>query len=57
MESDTSTAAEVACAGNLWAKSALTGERVTIDSWYGEVHVLVNEDGVWRLRGRLHPVF
>jgi len=42
---------EVTCTGSLWAVSRETGERVNIDSWYGEVHHMVNEDGTWRVRG------
>lgn len=43
--------AEVTCTGSLWAISRETGEQVDIDSWYGEVHHMVNEDGAWRVRG------
>ncbi|TLY23434.1 MAG: hypothetical protein E6K68_00480 [Nitrospirae bacterium] len=48
--------AEITCAGSLWALSKLTGRRVNIDSWFGEVHHLIYEDGAWRIgamRGRL----
>ncbi|OGW67048.1 MAG: hypothetical protein A3H49_10605 [Nitrospirae bacterium RIFCSPLOWO2_02_FULL_62_14] len=43
--------AEVTCSGSLWAISKETGEQVNIDSWYGEVHHMVNENGMWRVRG------
>ncbi len=43
--------AEVTCSGSLWATSKETGKRVSIDSWLGEVHVLVRENGEWRIRG------
>ena len=43
--------AELTCTGSLWAVSKETGEQVRIDSWYGEVHYMVNEDGTWRVRG------
>ena len=43
--------AEVTCTGSLWAVSKETVEQVNIDSWYGEVHHMVNENGTWRVRG------
>lgn len=43
--------AEITCTGSLWAISKASGERVHIDSWYNEVHYLVYEEGVWRIRG------
>jgi len=51
VESGSDLTAEIARTGALWATVGATGQRVTIDSWYGEVHHLVNEDGMWRLRG------
>lgn len=42
---------EITCTGSLWASSTRTGERVNIDSWFGAVHLLAYEDGVWRIRG------
>jgi hypothetical protein len=45
--------AEVTCTGSLWAVSKESGEPINIDSWYGEVHHMVNEDGTWRVRGHL----
>ncbi|MBM4132926.1 MAG: hypothetical protein FJ245_04075 [Nitrospira sp.] len=42
---------EVTCTESLWAVSKETGEQVSIDSWYGEVHHMVNENGTWRVRG------
>ena len=44
---------EVTCTGHLWAKSKTSGLYVPIDSWYEEIHYLVLEDGVWRLRGNV----
>ncbi len=62
--------AEITCSGSLWAVSKLTGQRVNIDSWFGEVHHTIYEDGAWRIRGHaweipdpgryvlsLHPFF
>ena len=43
--------AEITCTGSLWAVSKEAGKPIHIDSWYGEVHYLVNEDGMWRVRG------
>lgn len=61
---------KLTCSGALWATNKQTGKRGTVDSWLGEVHYLVYEDGVWRFRGRgkspsrplefgaaLHPLF
>jgi hypothetical protein len=42
---------EITCTGSLWATSVRTGERVNIDSWFGAVHLLSYEGGVWRIRG------
>lgn len=43
--------AHVTCTGSLWAISDETGQRVNIDSWYGEVHHLIFEHGAWHLAG------
>ena len=43
--------AHVTCTGSLWAMSNETGQRVNIDSWYGEVHHLTFEQGGWHLAG------
>lgn len=43
--------AELTCTGSLWAISKETGQQVNIDSWYGEVHYMVKEEGMWRVRG------
>ena len=42
---------EVTCTGSLSGLSKITGLRVPLDSWYEEVHYLMREDGVWRIRG------
>jgi len=44
---------EVTCTGHLWARSKTSGLYVPIDSWYEEVHYVVLEDGVWRIRGNV----
>jgi ketosteroid isomerase-like protein len=43
--------AEVTCSGSLWATSKETGKRTSVDSWLWETHILVREDGEWRIRG------
>jgi hypothetical protein len=47
----TQSVAHVTCTGNLWAISNETGQRVNIDSWFGEAHHLVFEREAWRLAG------
>ena len=43
--------AQITCTGSLWAISNETGQRVNIDSWFGEVHYLTHEHGRWHLAG------
>lgn len=43
--------AHVTCTGGLWAVSDETGQRVNIDSWYGEVHHVTFDHGAWHLAG------
>ncbi len=43
--------AKVSCSGSLWATSRETGKRVSVDSWLGEQHILVRENGKWKIRG------
>jgi len=43
--------AEVICTGGLYGTEEQTGKRVTLDSWFREVHYLVKADGVWRFLG------
>jgi hypothetical protein len=50
-EKKTPPTAEITCTGSIWAVSKLTGRRVNIDSWYGDVHHLLYEDGAWRIQG------
>lgn len=59
--------AHITCSGSLWGTNRESGQRESIDSWLWEVHHLVFEDGMWRLRGpgkthmhfgvSLHPLF
>ncbi len=46
----------ITCTGSLWAVSNETGHREHIDSWYGEVHYLVDEDGGWHVAGHAWEV-
>jgi len=48
---DGETRAEVRCTGALWGLANETGQKVTVDSWFEEVHYLVKEDGTWRIIG------
>jgi hypothetical protein len=47
---------EITCSGSVRAVSKISRLRVPIDSWYGEVHYMVREDGTWRIRGNLGDV-
>jgi hypothetical protein len=48
--------AEVKCTGALWGHANETGQKVTVDSWFEEVHYLVKEDGSWRIIGNAGTV-
>ncbi|RJQ47319.1 MAG: hypothetical protein C4534_01210 [Gaiellales bacterium] len=48
---ETPPTAQITCTGSLWGLSKRTGERVNIDSWFGEVHYMVYENGSWRMYG------
>lgn len=43
--------AEVTCTGGLYGREAQTGTRITLDSWFREVHYLVKIDGLWHFVG------
>ena len=43
--------AEITCTGGLYGTEAGDGTRITLDSWFHEVHYLVHEDGAWRFLG------
>jgi len=45
--------AEITCTGALWATSERGNLRIPIDSWHEEVHQLMKEEGVWRIRGNM----
>ena len=47
---------EITCSGNVQAVSKISRLRVPIDSWYGEVHYMIREDGAWKIRGNLGDV-
>nr|MBI3611803.1 hypothetical protein [Nitrospirota bacterium] len=42
---------EVTCTGGLYAVEKAGGRRVTIDSWFREVHYLTKEGGTWYFLG------
>jgi hypothetical protein len=48
--------AEVTCTGGLYGTDERTGNRITLDSWFHEVHYLVKEDGAWRFLGNAGEV-
>jgi len=43
--------AEITCTGGLYGTETQGGTRITLDSWFREVHYLVHEDGAWRFLG------
>ena len=47
---------EITCSGSVRAVSRISRLRVPIDSWYGEVHYMIKEDGIWKIRGNLGDV-
>lgn len=47
------TKAFVTCTGGLYGIDKVTGKSVTIDSWVGEVHFLVNDKGTWKFLGNV----
>ncbi len=47
---------EVTCTGGLYGTEERTGHRVTLDSWFREVHYLVKEGDRWRFLGNAGEV-
>jgi hypothetical protein len=43
----------VTCTGGLYGKEKESGKPVTIDSWVGEVHYLVQDKDSWKFLGNL----
>ena len=43
--------AEVTCTGGLYGTEEQSGKRITLDSWFQEVHYLVKDAGGWRFLG------
>jgi hypothetical protein len=43
--------ADITCTGGLYGTEANRRTRVTLDSWFREIHYLVHEDGAWRFLG------
>lgn len=48
--------AEVTCTGGLYGTDERSGDRVTLDSWFREVHYLVKEGDAWRFLGNAGDV-
>lgn len=47
---------EVTCTGGLYGTEERSGNRITIDSWFREVHYLVKKDDGWRFLGNAGEV-
>ena len=45
------TRVEVTCTGGLYGIDVQSGARITLDSWFQEVHYLVRDKGGWRFVG------
>ena len=45
--------AEITCTGAVWANSRDTHKRISIDSWYQEIHRLIKSKDGWRIVGNL----
>jgi len=43
--------AEITCTGGLYGTEVEGGRKITLDSWFHEVHYLVHDDGAWRFLG------
>ncbi len=48
--------AEVTCTGGLYGTEVKSGKRITLDSWFREVHYLVHEQGGWKFLGNAGEV-
>ncbi len=48
--------AEVTCTGGLYGTDERTGNRITLDSWFREVHYLMKDGGTWRFLGNAGEV-
>ena len=48
--------AEVTCTGGLYGTDERSGNRVTLDSWFREIHYLVKEGDAWRFLGNAGEV-
>ena len=42
---------ELTCTGGMYGMDLQSSERITLDSWFKEVHYLVHEKGGWRFLG------
>lgn len=47
---------EVTCTGGLYGTDEQSGKRVTIDSWFREIHYLVKDGETWRFLGNAGEV-
>lgn len=53
VRSGSKTKAFVTCTGGLYGTENASGKQVTIDSWVGEVHFLVRDNGTWKFLGNV----
>jgi hypothetical protein len=53
VRSGSKTKAFVTCTGGLYGTETASGKQVTIDSWVGEVHFLVRDNGTWKFLGNV----
>ncbi|MBS0170942.1 MAG: hypothetical protein JSR62_11355 [Nitrospira sp.] len=51
VQTEEGTRVELTCTGGLYGTELQSGARVTLDSWFQEVHYLVREEQGWRFLG------
>ncbi|MDR4478132.1 MAG: hypothetical protein R3B37_00075 [Nitrospira sp.] len=51
VQTEEGTRVELTCTGGLYGTEAQSGARVTLDSWYQEVHYLIRDKDGWRFLG------
>lgn len=51
VQTEEGTRVELTCTGGLYGTEAQSGARITLDSWFQEVHYLVRDKNGWRFLG------
>ena len=51
VQTEEGTRVELTCTGGLYGTEAQSGARITLDSWFQEVHYLVRDKNGWRVLG------